>query len=76
MSILVTGGTGTIGSQVVQLLAKRSADVRAFVRNPDKASFPPGVRVAKGDLMNVDSVRVALAETRTLFLLNAVTLTN
>jgi uncharacterized protein YbjT (DUF2867 family) len=73
MSILVTGGTGTIGSQVVQLLAKRSADVRAFVRNPDKASFPPGVRVAKGDLMNVDSVRVALAETRTLFLLNAVT---
>jgi uncharacterized protein YbjT (DUF2867 family) len=43
-----------------------------FVRNPDKASFPPGVRIAKGDLMNVDSVRAALAETRTLFLLNAV----
>ncbi len=72
MSILVTGGTGTIGSQVVRLLAERGADVRAFARNPEKAPFPPGVRVAKGDLMNVELVRAALAETRTLFLLNAV----
>ncbi len=73
MGILVTGGTGTIGSQVIQLLAERGAEVRAFARNPEKAAFPPGVRVVKGDLMNVDSVRAALAETRTLFLLNAVT---
>lgn len=73
MSILVTGGTGTVGSQVVRLLAERGADVCAFARNPEKASFPPGVRIAKGDLMNVESVRAALAGTRTLFLLNAVT---
>ncbi len=73
MSILVTGATGTIGSQVVKLLAERGADVRAFARNPEKASFPQGVKVAKGDLMNVDSVRAALAGTRTMFLLNAVT---
>ena len=73
MSILVTGATGTIGSQVVQLLAERGADACAFVRNPEKASFPPGVTVAKGDLMDVDSVRAALAGSRTLFLLNAVT---
>ena len=73
MSILVTGGTGTIGSRVVRLLAERGAEVCAFARNHDKASFPAGVRVAKGDLMNVDSVRAALARTRTLFLLNAVT---
>ena len=73
MSILVTGATGTIGSQVVKLLAERGADVRAFARNPEKASFPQGVKVAKGDLMNVDSVRTALAATRTMFLLNAVT---
>jgi uncharacterized protein YbjT (DUF2867 family) len=73
MSILVTGATGTIGSQVVSLLAERSADVCALSRNPEKSSFPQGVKVAKGDLMNVDSVRATLAETRTLFLLNAVT---
>jgi uncharacterized protein YbjT (DUF2867 family) len=72
MSILVTGATGTIGSQVVALLAEQGADVCAFVRNPEKASLSPGVQVAKGDLMNVDSVRAALGGTRTLFLLNAV----
>jgi uncharacterized protein YbjT (DUF2867 family) len=72
MSILVTGGTGTIGSQVVRILAERGADVCAFLRSPEKASLPPGVRIAKGDLMDVESVRAALAGTRTLFLLNAV----
>jgi uncharacterized protein YbjT (DUF2867 family) len=73
MSILVTGSTGTVGSKVVALLAERGADVTAFVRDPAKARFPSGVRIAKGDLMNVASVRAAMAETRTLFLLNAVT---
>ena len=73
MSILVTGSTGTIGSQVVAQLAKRGADVLAFARDPDKGRFPDGVKAAKGDLMNVESVRAALAQTRTLFLLNAVT---
>jgi len=73
MSILVTGATGMIGSQVVALLAGNGADVRAFARSPEKAFFPPGVTVVKGDLMDVDSVRAALAGVRTLFLLNAVT---
>jgi uncharacterized protein YbjT (DUF2867 family) len=73
MSILVTGSTGTVGSKVVALLAERGAEVTAFVRDPAKARFPSGVRIAKGDLMNVASVRAAMAETRTLFLLNAVT---
>ncbi len=72
MSILVTGGTGTIGSQVVRLLAARGAEVCVFARSPERASFPQGVKVAKGDLMDVESVRAALAKTRTLFLLNAV----
>ena len=64
MSILVTGSTGTIGSQVVAQLAKHGADVLAFARDLDKGRFPDGVKAAKGDLMNVESVRAALAHER------------
>jgi uncharacterized protein YbjT (DUF2867 family) len=72
MTILVTGATGTVGRQVVEQLLKRGADVRALVRDPAKAQFPAGVAVAKGDLLDVDSMRSALSGVSTLFLLNAV----
>ena len=57
MTILVTGATGTVGRQVVEQLVKRGADVRALVRDPAKASFPAGVAVVQGDLLDVDSLR-------------------
>ena len=72
MTILVTGATGNIGRQVVEHLVKRGADVRAFVRDPSKASFPEGVSVAQGDFLDVDSLRKAMSGISTLFLLNAV----
>jgi uncharacterized protein YbjT (DUF2867 family) len=72
MTILVTGATGTIGSEIVAQLVSRGADVRALVRDPAKAKLPVGVELAKGDLIDVDSVRAALKGVRTLFLLNAV----
>lgn len=73
MTILVTGANGTVGRQVVEQLAKRSADVRALVRDPAKAVFPEGVAVVQGDMLNVDSLRSAFDGVSTLFLLNAVT---
>ena len=73
MTILVTGATGTIGTQVIASLAKHGADVRALVRDEAKARVPNGVGLMKGDLLNVDSVRAALQGVSTLFLLNAVT---
>ncbi|MFL6627303.1 MAG: NmrA family NAD(P)-binding protein [Vitreoscilla sp.] len=69
MSILVIGSTGTIGSLVVQGLARQGADVTAFVRQSGKA--PAGVREAVGDLADIASVRRAMTGVRTLFLLNA-----
>ena len=72
MTILVTGATGTVGRQVVEQLVKRGADVRALVRDPAKASFPAGVNVAKGDMLDVDLLRSAFSGVSTLFLLNAV----
>jgi uncharacterized protein YbjT (DUF2867 family) len=72
MTILVTGATGTVGRHVVDQLIKRGADVRVLVRDPAKTSFPDGVAVAQGDLLDVDSLRSAFAGVSTLFLLNAV----
>jgi uncharacterized protein YbjT (DUF2867 family) len=72
MTILVTGATGRIGSQVVQQLVARDAAVRVLVRDPAKADFPAGVEVVQGDLLDIDSLRAAFTGVRTLFLLNAV----
>lgn len=72
MTILVTGATGNIGAQVVQHLVNHGADVKALVRDPSKADFPAGVGVAKGDFLDVDSLRDAFDGVSTLFLLNAV----
>jgi uncharacterized protein YbjT (DUF2867 family) len=72
MTILVTGATGRVGSQVVKQLVQRGADVRVLVRDPSKADFPPGVEVVQGDLLNIDALRTAFTGVSTLFLLNAV----
>ena len=71
MTILVTGSTGTIGSQVLAHLQGRSADIRALTRSPETAKFPSGVVPVRGDLGDVDSVRAALKGVSTLFLLAA-----
>ena len=69
MSILVTGSTGKIGSQVVSKLVAKGAQVRAMTRSPEKAAFPAGVEAVKGDLLDTASVRTALQGVSTLFLL-------
>jgi uncharacterized protein YbjT (DUF2867 family) len=73
MTILVTGGTGSVCSQVLAHLAGKGAEIHALVRSTKKVPLPDGVTPVKGDFMNVDSVRAALARVSTLFLLNAVT---
>jgi uncharacterized protein YbjT (DUF2867 family) len=73
MTILVTGATGRVGRHLVQQLVKRGADVRVLSRDPAKAEFPAGVTVAKGDLLDIASLRAAFRGVSTLFLLNAVT---
>ncbi|WNJ92292.1 NmrA/HSCARG family protein [Bosea sp. 685] len=72
MTILVTGATGNVGRNVVEQLVNRGANVRALVRDPSKASFPAGVEVVKGDLLDVDALRSAFSGVSTLFLLNGV----
>ena len=69
MTILVTGSTGTIGTQVLAFLDGHGAEVRALTRTPENAHFPDCVAAVKGDLSDIDSVRAALTGVSTLFLL-------
>jgi uncharacterized protein YbjT (DUF2867 family) len=69
MSILVTGSTGTIGSQVLNHLTGSGADIRGLTRSPNKAQLPADVTAVAGDLADIDSLRTALEGVSTLFLL-------
>src|SRR5881394_2634140 len=48
--VLVIGGTGTVGRQVVSRLAAMGAQVRALARNPGAVRLPPQVEAVQGDL--------------------------
>jgi uncharacterized protein YbjT (DUF2867 family) len=73
MTILVTGSTGTIGSQVVQRLAGETVRIRALVRDDaSKGKLSAGVEPVQGDMTDVGSMRTVLKGVDTLFLLNAV----
>jgi len=67
MKVLVIGGTGRVGSELVGALQKRGASVRVFTR--DAKAAPAGANVAVGDLMNPESVRAALRGVDKMFLL-------
>lgn len=73
MKILVIGGTGMVGSQVITQLVERGASVRALVRNKDSAQKLPGqVEPVFGDLLDPVAVHQALEGVDKLYLLNAV----
>lgn len=69
--ILVTGATGTIGRYVVQGLARAGVQVRAFVRNAQKAADlkAPNVDIVVGDLDKPETIKPAMDGVSKLFLL-------
>lgn len=72
MKILVIGGTGHVGAEVVKELKRRDADVRVLARKPDVKSIP-GAEMVVGDLLDPVSIDKALQGVDKLYLLNAVT---
>src|SRR5688500_6360940 len=77
MNILVTGGTGTVGSQVVRELAARGGhSVKVLTRDPNKlAGLPAGVEGVAGNLLEPASVRRVFRGVDAVFLLNPVSQT-
>ncbi len=74
MRVLVIGGTGTVGSQVVRELAKRHVDVVVLTRDGSKP-LPVGARSVVGDILDPATVRSAFAGVEGAFLLHPVSQT-
>jgi uncharacterized protein YbjT (DUF2867 family) len=73
MKILVLGGTGTVGSQVVRELLDEGAEVSVLSRNAENAAkLPDGVNAEIGDLQDPETVRSVFNGKEGVFLLNAV----
>ena len=61
MPILVTGGTGFVGNNVIRLLLERGHQVRALVRGttPQLAFEGLNVELVEGDICDAESVSLA-----------------
>jgi len=68
--ILVTGASGTVGSEVVKALVARRAPVRAGYRSRPQ-NVPAGVASVALDYDRPDTIAPALREVETLFLLSS-----
>jgi len=70
--ILITGGTGTSGSEIVRQLAATGTRFRVLARNPEKAASLrlPGVELVAGDLAKPQSLAAALVGVDRVLLLS------
>jgi uncharacterized protein YbjT (DUF2867 family) len=61
--ILIAGGTGRLGSLVVERLRRRGMPVRVLTRNPERTASlrSLGIEVVRGDIRKVSEVDTAVA---------------
>jgi len=76
MKVLVIGGTGTVGSQVVRELVSRNVEVHVLTRDAERVKgLPSGAKSVVGDLLEPETVRSVFEEMDGVFMLNAVSTT-
>lgn len=56
MKVLVTGGTGFVGTNLCRELHSRGHDVTAMSRSPSDTDLPDGVETTAGDVTDYDSI--------------------
>ena len=66
LDILITGGTGYVGQQLIVALLARGHRVRALARQSSIARVPAGATAVAGDALNADSVAAAVKSGDTL----------
>lgn len=60
MKVLVIGGTGGTGKQLIAQALEKGHNVSALVRNPDKVKQThPQLRILKGDVLHPDALKNA-----------------
>ena len=70
--ILVTGGTGMVGGEIVRLLSQQGVAARAVVRNPQKAQDLPGITWVTGDMAKPETLPAAFEGAKTVFLVSSI----
>jgi uncharacterized protein YbjT (DUF2867 family) len=74
--MLIIGGTGTVGSEVVRQLLARNVELQVLTRSIDRAkNLPQGAQGIIGDLLEPSTVRSVFEGIDGVFLLNAVSTT-
>ncbi|MBE1879046.1 NAD(P)H-binding protein [Myceligenerans pegani] len=73
MTFLITGATGNVGGELVAQLIDAGHDVRAYVRNVDKArrQLPETAELAVGDLDDTAALRKAVEGVDGIFFMQA-----
>jgi uncharacterized protein YbjT (DUF2867 family) len=66
--VLVIGGTGTVGRQVLSQLSATGARVSALTRNPEASRLPPQIEVVRGDLTLPETLEPCLDGIDAVFL--------
>ncbi|BBY82330.1 NAD-dependent epimerase/dehydratase family protein [Mycolicibacterium pulveris] len=65
--VLVTGGSGFVGANLVTELLDRGYQVRSFDRAPSPVTDHPRLEVLQGDICDVDTVAAAVTGIDTVF---------
>ena len=66
--ILIAGGSGTLGMQVVHLLARHGLEMRLLTRTPERVRRSPGdaINIVQGDVRDTGAVERAVTGARTV----------
>jgi len=75
MTVLVTGGTGTVGSAVVNELAGKGVDIKVLTRDPSKLREAKGVTAVQGNFLEPATARRAFDGADSVFLISPVSQT-